>query len=492
MTDSSDALRPEITETHTGLVVLVGDRAYKVKKPVTTDFLDFSTTASRERACAHEVMLNSRLAPGSYLGVAHFQSPQGGDPEPVIVMRRHPDERRLATMVRRGRDVTGQLTAIAELLARFHAGAGRGREVDDEARVDAVGARWRENLAELARYAGGVVPGVDPDCVEEIGCRALGFLAGLAVLFAGRISDSRIVDGHADLLADDIFCLPDGPALLDCLEFDDRLRYVDGIDDAAFLAMDLEFLGRPDLAAHFLGRYLAEARDDAPESLRHFYIAYRAVVRAKVDCVRHTQGGAVAADSARAHLRVAREHLREGTVRLILVGGGPGTGKTTLARGIADRVGAQVISTDDVRSAMVASGEIAGRPGVLGQGLYGRENIEAVYDAVLRRAHLGLCEGHTVILDGTWSDPDYRERARRVAAEAAAIMVELACAAPLDDTLSRIRTRTGTTSQVTPEIAAALAGPEGQAEWPAAHRIDTTRDLAESVAEALELCRTAC
>ena len=163
------------------------------------------------------------------------------------------------------------------------------------------------------------------------------------MLFAGRISDRRIVDGHADLLADDIFCLPDGPALLDCLEFDDRLRYVDGIDDAAFLAMDLEFLGRPDLAAHFLGRYLAEARDDAPESLRHFYIAYRAVVRAKVDCVRHTQGGAGAADSARAHLRVAREHLREGTVRLILVGGGPGTGKTTLARGIADRVGAQVI-----------------------------------------------------------------------------------------------------------------------------------------------------
>jgi predicted kinase len=97
-----------------------------------------------------------------------------------------------------------------------------------------------------------------------------------------------------------------------------------------------------------------------------------------------------------------------------------------------------------------------------------------------------------VILDGTWSDPDYRERARRVAAEAAAIMVELACAAPLDATVSRIRTRTGTTSQVTPEIAAALAGPEGQTGWPGAHRIDTTRDLAESVAEALEICRTTC
>lgn len=494
MFDSAAALRPQVAETHTGLVVLVGEYAYKVKKPVTTDFLDFSTPASRERACAREVTLNRRLAPESYLGVAHLQPPQGGEAEPVIVMRRYADECRLATMVRRGEDVTGPLAAIAGILARFHTDARRGREIDEQAGVDAVRARWQENLGELARYAAGAVPGLDPDAVSEITFRAMGFLDGRAELFARRIGDRRIVDGHADLLADDIFCLTGGPALLDCLEFDDRLRYVDGVDDAAFLAMDLEFLGRADLATFFMGRYLTAAGDDAPESLRHFYIAYRAAVRAKVDCVRHTQGSAEAAASAQAHLEIARAHLRAGTVRLILVGGGPGTGKTTVARGLAAGTGGRVISTDDVRAAMVARGEIAGRPGVLGEGLYSRENVEAVYDGVLSQAHRGLCEGQTVILDGTWTDPEYRERARRLATDTATPMVELACAAPLDATVNRIRSRTDTTSQVTPEIATALADHAGGPRdgWPGAHRIDTTREPAESVAEALDICRTAC
>jgi len=333
-----------------------------------------------------------------------------------------------------------------------------------------------------------VVPGVDRAVVAEISRRALGFLAGRAVLFAERISGQRIVDGHADLLADDIFCLPAGPALLDCLEFDDRLRYVDGVDDAAFLAMDLEFLGRPDLGAVFLRRYLDLAADDAPASLRHFYIAYRAVVRAKVECVRYTQGHTESADDAVRHLRIALEHLRTGAVRLILIGGAAGTGKSTLARALSDQLGAQVISTDDVRAQMAARGEITGDPGVLGEGLYTRENVDAVYDAVLREAQRGLSEGRTVILDGTWSDFRQRQRARAAAADSE--MVEFACIAALDEAVARIRARTATTSQVTPDIAAALARRDpDRGSWPEAHRIDTTRELSASVAEALGICR---
>jgi predicted kinase len=411
-------------------------------------------------------------------------------------MRRYPDERRLATMVRRGDDVTGELTAIAEILARFHAEAHRGPQIDDQARVEAVRARWQENLDELARYAGSehhpaVVAGLNPASVTEIHRRAMEFVRGRAALFSRRIDQGRIVDGHADLLADDIFCLPDGPALLDCLEFDDRLRYLDGIDDAGFLAMDLEYLGRPDLALFFLESYRHLAHDDAPQSLQHFYIAYRAGVRAKVDCVRYTQGHLQSAGDARAHLDIALAHLRAGSVRLILVGGGPGTGKTTLARALAEHLAAQVISTDDVRAQMAADGLIVGEPGVLGEGLYTPENIDAVYRAVLAKARLGLELGHTVILDGTWSDPDHRDHASRVAADGAAPMIELVCAAPLEATVGRIRTRTSTTSQVTPEIATALSGRTGaDATWSGAHRIDTTRDLAESCAEALEICRT--
>lgn len=479
--------QPQIAETHTGLVILIGELAYKVKKPVTTDFLDFSTPEARMRACADEVALNRRLAPDSYLGVGHFHSPQGNPPEPVIVMRRYPDERRLATMARQHDDVSDDLNRIAEVLARFHAGAHRGPEVDDEARPAAVAARWEENLTELARYADGVVPGLDPAIVAETARHATSFIAGRSALFESRIAGGKIVDGHADLLADDIFCLPEGPALLDCLEFDNRLRYVDSLDDAAFLAMDLQYLGRADLAEDFLARYLELAGDDAPESLQHFFIAYRAGVRAKVDCVRYTQGHPEAAADAQRHLAFALAHLHAATVRLVLVGGGPGTGKTTLAHGLAKELAAEVISTDDVRAEMVARGEISGESGVLGEGLYTRENIEAVYAAVLNAAQQILAAGRTVILDGTWSDPHYRDRARYLAGKVHALPVELCCIAPLDDSVDRIRTRADTTSQVTPEIATALAGHDSS--WPQAHPIDTTRTPADSVAEGLDICR---
>lgn len=475
-----------VAQTHTGLVFLVGDRAYKVKRPVVTDFLDFSTPESREEACAHEVELNRRLAPRSYLGLAHFGLP-GEPPEPVIVMRRHPDDRRLATLVRSGEPVAEQLREIARVLARFHETAERGPLMDAQARADAVSARWTENLTELKRYADGRVPGLDPASVTEIEGLAERFIAGRADLFDLRIAGGRIVDGHADLLADDIFCMPEGPALLDCLEFDDRLRYVDVADDVAFLAMDLEFLGRPDLAEAFLADYADLSGDDPPVTLRHFYIAYRAGVRAKVDGVRFTQGNVEAADDAVRHLDIALAHLRSAEVRLVLVGGGPGTGKTTLACALAEQLDAQVVSTDDVRAEMVRRGDLVGEPGILGEGLYSREKIDAVYDAVLGVAGGALRRGDSVILDGTWRDEGDRDRARLVAAEASASLIEICCVADLDTTVSRIRSRTGTTSQVTGEIATAMAD-TGSDPWPGAHRIDTSSDLAETVAEALTIC----
>ncbi|MBB3752705.1 hypothetical protein FHT44_005217 [Mycolicibacterium sp. BK634] len=480
------ASAPQIVETHTGMVFLVGERAFKIKKPVVTDFLDFSTPERREYACAHEVALNSRLAPSSYLGVAHFTSP-GGESEPVIVMRRHPDERRLATMVRRGEAVEDALTDIAIVLSRFHASASRGREVDAAGRIDAITTRWHENLTELARYAAGVVPGVDPELVAEIAKLSTDFITGRSVLFARRISERKIVDGHGDLLADDIFCLEDGPALLDCLEFDDQLRYVDVIDDAAFLAMDLEFLGRPDLASAFLRTYSQLSGENAPASLSAFYIAYRAVVRAKVDCVRHSQGVTGAADDARRHLEIARRHLQAGAVRLILVGGAPGTGKSTLSHSLAEAIDARVVSTDDTRAEMVRLNEISGTPGILGEGLYTAEKVDAVYATVLRRAHLMLCEGRSVVLDGTWGDPRHRDAARCLASEAAAVLTEFACVTSQDAALARIASRGATTSQVTPEIATAVADRAGVT-WEGAHFIDTSGPREKSLAEAQNIC----
>ncbi|ODQ95723.1 bifunctional aminoglycoside phosphotransferase/ATP-binding protein [Mycolicibacterium holsaticum] len=470
-------LSAEVHETHTGLVMLLGDRAYKAKKAVVTDFLDFSTPQLRERACAHEIELNSRLAPQSYLGLAYFSGVAGDAPEPVIVMRRYPDTYRLTSLVKDGSPVQAHLVSIAETLASFHARAARGESIDAAATADAVAARWRDNIDELHHQ--GILA---REAIDDVWRLAAQFISGRSALFAKRIAERRIVDGHADLLTDDIFCTPDGPVLLDCLEFDDRLRYVDGIDDVAFLAMDLEYLGRDDLAAFFLAQYRRAAGETAPPTLTDFYVAYRAVVRAKVDCVRVAQGHDEASADAQRHLDIALEHLRACTVRLVMVGGGPGTGKTTLSRALAEQLGAQVISTDDVRRELQAAGVISGAAGEPESGLYSAQNVAAVYDAVLQRARDHLVGGDSVILDATWRDAHQRERVRGLAAETLVPVVELSCSIPVRDAAVRVQNRGPTTSDATAEIAARLAQPDDA--WPDAHRIDTGRPLTDSVAEA--------
>lgn len=162
---------------------------------------------------------------------------------------------------------------------------------------------WEENLGVLHSYAGSVL---DADMLGRVRRRALQFLGGRGDLFARRISDRHIVDGHGDLLAEDIFCLPDRPRILDCLEFDDMLRHGDVLADVAFLAMDLERLGAAGEAAAFLDDYRMACGEDHPASLADLYVAYRAVVRAKVACLRHDQSGQpAAAEQARQMLALA-------------------------------------------------------------------------------------------------------------------------------------------------------------------------------------------
>jgi aminoglycoside phosphotransferase family enzyme/predicted kinase len=458
-----------VRETHVGVVMLVGSRAYKVKKPVRTAFLDFTTAERRRATLLRELELNRRLAPDAYLGVAELSDPTGGEgSEPVLVMRRMPDDRRLAALVGGGADVQDDVRAVARLLAAFHARADRSPVISADGDATALTARWTANLAELAPYRGRVL---DAEVVDGIGDRVHRFLAGRGPLLADRVARRRVVDGHGDLIAEDVFCLDDGPRVLDCLEFDDRLRHVDGLDDAAFLAMDLEHLGRPDLAEQFLDDYAEFSADPAPTALRHHYIAYRAVVRAKVACLRHDQGDPDAARDAAAHAELALRHLVDGEVRLVLVGGLPGTGKTTLARGLADRFGAVVLSTDRLRKELAGVDPQARVSAGYREGLYSPARTEQVHTELLRRAGLLLGRGETVILDASWSRAAHRARAAALGRECAAPLLELRCETAAAEAQQRILTRVGGPSDATPAIAAAMA--EAADPWPDAATVTT-------------------
>jgi uncharacterized protein len=468
------ALPAGVAETHSGVVFLLGDRAYKLKKRVDLGFLDFRSVAVRRAVCHREVELNRRLAPDVYLGVSDIVDPDGEVCDHLIVMRRMPDERRLGTLVARGAVVDDHLRRLADVLADFHHRADRGPVIDDAARPEALLGRWAANTAGLAPFADRIVAAADVEAVDALARR---YLAGRGPLFEQRIADGRACDGHGDLLADDVFCLDDGPRVLDCIEFDDDLRYGDVLADVAFLAMDLERLGRPDLADRFLDDYRRRAADHWPASLAHHHIGYRAQVRAKVAAIRADQGHQPSAETARRCLALARRHLDAGRVRLILVGGLPGTGKSTLARGLGEALGAVVVRSDVIRK------ELAGLPAHqdassrFGEGLYGAASTAATYAELLERAGSALRTGESVVLDASWTDQAARQRARQLARETASEVVELRCVVPGAVAERRIgeRARKGRdASDADAAVARRMAAVVDP--WPEATEVDTTAE----------------
>jgi aminoglycoside phosphotransferase family enzyme/predicted kinase len=476
--------RAEAHETHTAVVLFVADRVYKVKKPIDLTFLDHTTVAARRATCEREVVLNRRFAPDVYLGVGEFRGPDTDVPEPVVVMRRMPAERRLSRLVREGASVDGALRGVARLLAAHHARATRSREVNEQGTRDAVSSRWEASFAEVRALSGN---GTAPDGVAEVEGLVRRYVAGREPLFGMRIEQGRVVDGHGDLLAEDVFCLDDGPRVLDCLEFDDKLRYVDGLDDAAFLAMDLEQLGVPRTAERFLAAYCDYSGDPAPSSLWHHYVAYRAFVRAKVSLIQARQGTPGAETAAGRLITTALNHLRASTVGVTLVGGLPGSGKSTLSGALADRLGGTLLSSDRVRKELAGIPAEQPAPAAYGEGLYTPEWTHKTYTALLDRASALLSHGESVVLDATWSNAEQREAALRMAERTHADLVALHCHVPAEVSAARLATRTAGTSDAGLEVADAMEATEPA--WPDAVSIDTSGPLEAAVAQALAAIR---
>jgi uncharacterized protein len=474
MTGSGGAMSDpyaDAVETHSAVVYFAGNRAYKMKKPVDLGFLDFTSEKARAEACAREVELNRRYAPDVYLGVAEVRGPAGEPCEHLVVMRRMPGSGRLSSLVQAGTEVTGLLRRVARTLAASHASASRSALIDDQGSRDALLRRWDDNLSQAMSVRGRAL---DAETIEEVGTLARRFVAGRAPLFAARIADGRVVDGHGDLLADDIYSLDDGPRILDCLDFDDRLRWLDGLDDAAFLAMDLERLGAAGLARQFIDWYAEYSGDPAPASLRHHYVAYRAFVRAKVACIQCAQAGQAdlaAAGQARHLADIALRHLRAGAVTMVVVGGLPGTGKSALAAALADRLGWTVMNSDRIRKELAGlpPGHRAAAP--FETGIYEEAWTNRAYGEMLHRAVELLAEGESVILDASWISAEHRAAAATAAARADADLVQLCCTAPAAMAERRMATRPPGPSDADTRIAQEMAA--AMEPWPDATTIDT-------------------
>lgn len=470
----------ETVETHISTVFFVGDRAYKLKKPITAAFIDLSTPAKRKKACEREVALNRRLSPDIHLGVASVIGPEGSPCDYLTVMKRLSPDRKLSRLLGEP-DVDDQLRKLAHLIAAFHSGAERSELISHEGTSERVRVRWRENLRETDAFER-LIP---RQMRQWIGALAGRYIDGREALFERRCREGSIVDGHGDLLADDIFCLDDGPRVLDCLEFDDRMRYLDVLDDVAFLAMDLERLGRIDLARRWVALYREMSNDRGPQSLIDHYIAFRAYVRAKVAAMRAQQGVKDKVKEVSQCLLIATEHLRRAEPTLLIVGGVPGSGKSTVARGISEKLGWTILGSDQTRKEIFGTSRARRGQAPYKGGTYTPALTDQTYEELLRRARCLLSLGESVIIDATWARLDHRHQARRSATTTRSRFIQLRCDSPLEICQQRIARRTDDSiSDATPDIAASLAVESDV--WTGALAVDSSQASPDAIQKALE------
>ncbi|WP_413437461.1 hypothetical protein ACFDAU_13750 [Sulfuriferula sp. GW1] len=264
-------------------VFLTDAHAYKLKKPVRYDYLDFSTVEARRLDCEQEVRLNRRLAADVYLGViplvlgAEGRLSVGGLGEAVdwlVQMRRLPAQRMLDHLIRSGAVKPAEINLLARRLALFYAAAATDA-ITPEAYRQHLAKRIKANLRELTSAEFGL----DKDVPERLARFQLGFLETHAGLFDSRVRQGRIVEGHGDLRPEHVCLLPE-PVVIDCLEFNREYRILDPADELGYLALECERLHAPEVGRWLLERYTEASGDVPPAALLHFYQSWRAVLRA--------------------------------------------------------------------------------------------------------------------------------------------------------------------------------------------------------------------
>ena len=276
-------LGAQIIQTHASWVLLLPDIVYKIKKPVNFGFLDYSTLEKRKEMCHKEVELNRRLCSWIYLGVVPISEINGeweiendtNVVEYAVKMRRIPDEALLSN--RLDKATTDDLRKVARVVANFHQ---RAKRVDEFGKIEVMKFNTDENFEQTKKYVGITI---SPEDYEYIKQKTNRFYEERAELFDKRIKEGKIRDGHGDIRTEHVAFLPEGICIFDCIEFNDRFRYGDVLNDMCFLSMELEYFGKEELAKAYEEEYKNYTVDEDFNVMLPFFKCYRAYVRGKVN-----------------------------------------------------------------------------------------------------------------------------------------------------------------------------------------------------------------
>lgn len=418
-----------LIQTHISFLFLTDDYVYKFKKPVDLGFLNFTTLDRRRFYCEEEVRLNRRLCPDVYLGVVQLRESAEGITfhgsgmivEYAVKMRRLPEDRMLDRLLKEDNVTVDHIRGIAKTIGEFHLMAERSTEIDRYGDISIIKHNWDENFRQTAGFVGITISKQDMDLIEEWVYR---FLSDNEKLFADRVAGGFIRDCDGDIHAENI-CLADKVYIFDCIEFNERFRYIDTAADIAFLLMDFDYHNRKHFADIALTEYCTAIGDTGMLGILDFYKIYRAFVRGKVESFKLNDRGMSmnekisAREKATRHFRLARGYiLRERLPPgIILFSGLMGTGKSTLASELAFEIGLDFVRSDVVRKKLVGMPVTERDLSKYGDGIYSAEWTKATYDALLMTAGKALEAGRGIVLDASFVRRIDRDRFRQLAKE---------------------------------------------------------------------------
>jgi aminoglycoside phosphotransferase family enzyme/predicted kinase len=439
-------------DTHISTVVLAGDVAYKLKKPLDLGFLDFFTIDARRRACMEELRLNNRLAPQVYQAVVaitgSIERPQiDGDGEPIdwaVRMRRFdPDAILSRLMDRLNTDLIGSL---AGHVARFHQAAARCDPAEAYGSADSVYAPMTQNLEQICKRTPQFCADVEP--LEQWSAAQRRHLDGV---LRQRKSDGHIRECHGDLHLGNVALIDGEPVMFDAIEFNPGLRWIDTISDIAFMTMDLQERGRVDLAYRFLDRYLQACGDYDGLAVLRFYEVYRALVRAKIAAIRSGQADISDIERNAVHneltgyVTFAEQLISPRRGAIVITQGVSGSGKSHVSERLPDFLPAVRLRSDVERKRILG---VDPHSEATARGAYSSELTLKTYARLESLADTVVGAGYVAVVDATFLKRAQRDRFRALAESLRVPFVIIDCDAPLEVLRDRIIGRWGQAGNV--------------------------------------------
>lgn len=417
-----------VQQTHISWVVLTGPYAYKIKKPVNLGFVDFSTLAKRHAFCQEELRLNRRLAPQLYLDVVpiygtpaqpRWHGP-GAPIEYAVRMAQFPQDTLLSHRIETDTLQVAHIDHLAHTLSAFHARIAVADPLSGFGTPEAVWHPVQENFQHL-------FDAIDDPVLQaqarEIKAWCQRTFTAHHPRFAARQRDGYVRECHGDLHLGNMILQDDAVVIFDCLEFNPALRWIDVASDVAFLTMDLEDRGRPDLAHRLLNSYVEATGDYGLLELLPFYVVYRALVRAKVAGIRLGQRDVTPKDRASlrqafgSYLALAQRFTHPSHPRLVITHGLSGSGKTSGTQPLIDIMGAVRLRADVERKRLFGLAPLERSAGRDGLELYTPEAAQRTYAVLARLAERVVAAGYTVVVDATFLQRAHREAFRDLAGQ---------------------------------------------------------------------------